>query len=89
LFAQFGLSADESPTRRHFPPEPGERVYAKIAANITARRNLNPLRRHRSYPRVVKRARHNQYRIKQPTDIGTRHSAPPTIRIAKATKAAA
>jgi len=54
-------------------------------ADITARRNLNPRRRHRSYPRVVKRARHNHYRIKKPTDTGTRHDRPPTIKIAKAT----
>lgn len=40
---------------------------------IVRRRNLNPARRHRSYPRVVKRARHNHYRVKKPTDTGTRH----------------
>jgi hypothetical protein len=28
-------------------------------ADITSARNLNPARRHRSYPRVVRRARHN------------------------------
>jgi hypothetical protein len=54
-------------------------------ADITARRNLNPRRRHRSYPRVVKRARHNHYRIKVPTDTGTRYDGPPTIRIARVT----
>lgn len=54
-------------------------------ADITTRRNLNPKRRHRSYPHVVKRARHNHYRIKTPTDTGTRHDDPPTIRIAKVT----
>lgn len=50
-------------------------------ANITRRRNLNPRRRHRTYPRVVKRARHNFYRVKRPGDTGTRHDSPPTIRL--------
>ena len=50
-------------------------------ADITRTRNLNPHRRHRSYPRVVKRARHNLYRIKKPGDTGTRHHGPPTIRL--------
>jgi hypothetical protein len=54
---------------------------------ITARRHLNPKRRHRSYPRVVKRARHNHYHVKTTTDTGTRHDGPPTIRIAKVTRA--
>ncbi len=57
-------------------------------ADITKRRNLNPKRRHRSYPRVVKRARHNHYRVKTPADLGTRHNGPPTIRIAKVTQPA-
>jgi hypothetical protein len=50
-------------------------------ADITATRNLNPLRRDRSYPRVVKRARHNSYRVKTADDTGTRHSTPPTIQL--------
>jgi len=48
-------------------------------ADITRKRNLNPERRHRTYPRVVKRARHNSYRIKRPGDHGTRHDGPPAI----------
>ena len=51
-------------------------------ADITHPRNLNPLRRHRSYPRVVKRARRNSYRVKRPTDVGLRYDKPPTIRLA-------
>lgn len=51
-------------------------------AAITRPRNLNPKRRHRTYPRVVKRARHNSYRVKRPTDIGIRHDKPPTIQLA-------
>lgn len=52
--------------------------------DITARRNLNPPRRHRTYPRVVKRIRHNQYRTKRAHDTGTRHAGPPTITLATA-----
>jgi hypothetical protein len=50
-------------------------------ADITAPRNLNPRRRHRSYPRVLKRHRHSRYRLKQPTDTGTRYPGPATIKI--------
>lgn len=50
-----------------------------MMADITRRRNLNPARRQRSYPRVVKRARHNSYRVRKPEDRGTRHDKPPTI----------
>jgi len=49
-------------------------------ADITASRNLNQ-RRERTYPRVVKRARHNSYRVKRPGDHGIRHSSPPTVRL--------
>jgi hypothetical protein len=50
-------------------------------ADITTRRNLNSRRRHRGYPRVVKRHRHSRYRLKQPTDTGTRYPGPATIKI--------
>ena len=56
-----------------------------MTADITSPRNLNQ-RRERSYPRVVKRARHNSYRVKKPTDHGTRHDSPPTIRLVNLTK---
>ena len=48
-------------------------------ADIAKKRNLNPERRNRTYPRVVKRARHNSYRVKKPGDTGTRHTRPPEI----------
>jgi hypothetical protein len=51
-------------------------------ADITRPRNLNPTRRHRTYPRVVKRGRHNSYRVKRSTDIGLRHDRPATIVLA-------
>jgi hypothetical protein len=50
-------------------------------ADITRARHLNPGRRHRTYPRVVKRARHNSYRVKRPGDRGTRHTGPATISL--------
>jgi len=58
-------------------------------ADITAKKNLNPRRRHRTYPRAVKRGRHNSYRVKKPGDHGTRHHGPPTIRLANPVKAPA
>jgi hypothetical protein len=51
-------------------------------AGITRKKNLNPRRRHRTYPRVVKRARHNSYRVKKPGDTGIHHDGPATIRLA-------
>ena len=51
-------------------------------ADITSPRNLSPARRHRSYPRVVKRARHNSYRVKRPGDTGTRHPGPAVVLLA-------
>ena len=47
-------------------------------ADITSPRHLNT-RRERSYPRVVKRGRHNAYHVKKPGNHGTRHKAPPTV----------
>jgi len=52
-------------------------------ADITRKKNLN-LRR-RTYPRVVKCARRNSYRVKKPGDTGIRHNGPPTIRLANTT----
>jgi hypothetical protein len=49
-------------------------------ADITDPRSQNQ-RRERSYPRVVKRMRHNSYRVKKPGDRGTRHDSPPTITL--------
>jgi hypothetical protein len=51
-------------------------------ADITRKNHLNPRRRHRTYPRVIKRARHNSYRVKRPGDHCTRHSGPATVKLA-------
>jgi hypothetical protein len=65
-----------------FPPEHIQDAIDRISTDITRRKNLNPPRRQRSYPRVVKRARHNVYRIKCEQDTGTRHTSQPTIALA-------
>jgi hypothetical protein len=52
-----------------------------VTADVTDRRVLSK-HRERSYPRVIKRGRHNAYRVKKPEDHGTRHHAPPTIKLA-------
>jgi hypothetical protein len=49
-------------------------------ADVTDPRKLNT-KRERSYPRVVKRARHNSYRVKKTGQHGTRHDAPATIKL--------
>jgi hypothetical protein len=51
-------------------------------ADITRTPALNPQRRHRAYPRVIKRARHNSYRVKRASDRGTCYTGPPTITLA-------
>jgi hypothetical protein len=56
-------------------------------ADITRTRHLNPPRRHRTYPRVIKRSRPNAYRVKKPGDRGTRHHGPPAIQLASPVKA--
>jgi hypothetical protein len=48
---------------------------------LTRAKNLNPPPRDRTYPRVVKRARHNSYRVKRPGDHGTRRGGPATIKL--------
>ena len=51
-------------------------------ADITRTPALNPQRRHRAYPRVIKRARHNSYLVKRASDQGIRYTGPPTITLA-------
>ncbi len=64
-----------------FPPEHQQRILAGSWPTSPRSKNLNPQRRHRTYPRVIKRARHNSYRVKRPGDHGTRHPGPATIRL--------
>ncbi len=45
-------------------------------------RKLNPIRVTRTWPRAVKRARHNTYRVKKlHKPASTRHGRPATIRL--------
>jgi hypothetical protein len=78
--------------RRPDRPPPGGRpggLSSLSAGNASSQRSwrhhqeeeLSPKRRRRSYPRVVKRARHNSYRVKGPGDKGTRHRGPATIKL--------
>jgi hypothetical protein len=74
---------------RLFPPEDSQRALARVMAGITRPRHLNPRRRHRTYPRVIKRSRHNTYRVKKPGDQGIRHHGPPAIQLTPAKAQAA
>jgi hypothetical protein len=62
-----------------FPPERWSDALPDVLANIT--KKITPPRRDRTCPRAVKRARHNNYRIKRPADRSTRHTGPPSINI--------
>jgi hypothetical protein len=69
------------------PPQDWAYALPEIHTEIT--RKINPARRHRTSPRAVKRARHNNYRVKQPGEITTRHDGPATIRLRTITPRAA
>lgn len=75
-------ASSTGPQARPFLPQRAEQVLAAAKAEITRKRNLNPLRRHRSYPRVVKCWRTSRYDLKRPGHHGTRHDGPPNIRLA-------
>ncbi|MFE6924857.1 transposase domain-containing protein [Nocardia sp. NPDC057663] len=64
-----------------FPLDRQTELYREVAALITARRNRNPVR-HRSYPRVVKRARHNGFPVKRGHHSGTRYTGPAVVGLA-------
>jgi hypothetical protein len=50
-------------------------------AGITRTKHRSHGRRHRTCPRVIKRARRNSCRGGRPGGHGTRHSGPATIRL--------
>jgi hypothetical protein len=66
-------------SRRPFPPDHLAVITAAALAEMLER--LNPVRRLRTCPRVIKRARHNSYRVKRPGDFGVTHARPPTIKL--------
>jgi hypothetical protein len=61
-----------------FPPERRAKAIKITIGELLEKLNA---RRHRTYPRVVKRARHNPYRVKRATDTGTKHDGPPTVQL--------
>ena len=65
--------------RRPSPPDHPATAIAAAFAEMLER--LNPKRRTRTCPRVIKRARHNSYRVKRPSDVAVTHISPPTIKI--------
>jgi len=65
--------------RRPFPPDHQAAITKTAIAEMLER--LNPHRRLRTCPRVIKRARHNSYRVKRPTDTSITHPRPPTIKL--------
>ncbi len=61
-------------------PEDWNDALPTVLASVT--RKLNPARRHRTCPRAVKRARHNSYRVKKPSEPASKiHNGPATILI--------
>jgi hypothetical protein len=68
------------PPARRFPPDQRRRVLDRVMTAITSRKHLNK-RRECTCPRVVKRARHNSYRVKKPGQHSIRHDAPATIKL--------
>ena len=77
-YAHFVSSAARSPTRRIFPPQRLKKATEATTTEILEKLNQ---RRDRTYPRVVKRARHNSYRVKRATDTGTKHDGPSTVEL--------
>lgn len=61
-----------------FPPERLKKATKATIDEMLERLNT---RRRRTCARVVKRGRHNSYRIKQATDIATNHDGPPTVKL--------
>ncbi len=59
-------ASSAGPMTRLFPPDQRQRLLGRVMAGIADPRKLNE-KRERSYPRVVKRARHNSYRQEAPS----------------------
>jgi hypothetical protein len=65
--------------RRPSPPDHLAGINKAAFAEMLER--LNPQRRMRTSPRVVKRARHNSYRVKRPGDVSITYTSPPAIKL--------
>ncbi|CAO5227352.1 transposase [Frankia sp. AgKG'84/4] len=79
---RYASSAARSPTRRIFTPDHHTHALRETFTEIVER--PNPPRRHRTYPRAIRRGRHNDYRIKRPTDKATQHDHSATLKLARA-----
>lgn len=67
-----------------FPPHNWIDILPHVLTEIAAK--TNPVRRHRTCPRAVKRARHSAYRVKKRNEpASTRHRGPATIHIHRLT----
>jgi hypothetical protein len=64
-----------------FPAALHGTVWTRTVHQAGRPRNRNPSRRHRSYPRAVKRTRRSSYRERRPSDKGIRHTGPPTVAL--------
>jgi hypothetical protein len=73
--------------RAAFPPEPQNDLWTRTVHQVSRPRNRNPERRHRTYPRSVKRTRRSSYRERRPSDKGIRHAGPPTVQLLSTTRA--
>jgi hypothetical protein len=67
--------------RAAFPPEPPHDLWARTIHQVGRPRNRHPERRHRTYPRSVKRTRRSSYRERRPSDKAIRHAGPPTVQL--------
>src|ERR687893_627922 len=69
------------PNQAGFSPKTLAAALTETTHEITER--PNPPRRHRTYPRVVKRYRAHHHCLKRATDHGQLHNGPPKIRLFK------
>ncbi|GAP33497.1 hypothetical protein NSK11_contig00292-0002, partial [Nocardia seriolae] len=73
------MSGDTSPGKAAFPPDHLALATTAAVTEILAR--PNPPRRHRSYPRVSKRGRRQNFPRKYPHHTNINHPKPPEIRL--------
>src|SRR6476646_4300510 len=77
----YASSAATSPGRRVFPPDRLATCLRHALAEILQR--PNPARRHRTYPRVTKRAARTTFPRKMLSHTTIRHRGPPEIQLTR------
>src|SRR6185503_13023371 len=77
----YASSAATSPGRRVFPPDRLATCIRHALAEILQR--PNPARRHRTYPRVTKRAARNKFPRKMLSHKNIRHRGPHEIQLTR------